>query len=1432
VNLDDRKHRRASSPRPRKHGSTQRASRPWVESLEARALLATRLFALPVTDTSSIVELNPSTGAEINQFTAPVPAASDGENGLAFDGQTLYYMPGDGTDRLWELNPDTGAVLKSAVITAGSGHFDGLGAVDGKLYLQDDVNHDLVIVDPASETVIGQLNVQATLIGGLTGADNPSELIATENFNTAVFIDPDTGAVLGRSSLPGPVEGVAFVDGDLYFGSSQSDQIYITDRSGNLLATLNTAFPVSGLGGDGEVPTPTPTPTPTEQVVNGDFELGTLQGWTAYDEPDSIGPGFQVYQGAEPFGSSLPAPPQGAFAAANDQTGPGTDILYQDVTIPAGSTASLSMLLAYSNQAAGFVTPGTLDYQAGPDQQIRVDIISPDADLLSTSPNDVLLNVFQTQAGAPNTLAPTELDADLSAFAGKTVRLRIAVVDNQSFLNATVDAISIQTQPTPTPTPTPSSYYVADPASPGGGAGEILRVDPTTGAQTVVSSGGQFVDPYSVAVAPDGSLIVADPGTYGGTGTIFRVDPTTGAQSVIATGGYLVDPGIVTFAPNRQLLIGDFGGGGEAMIIEVNPTTGQQSIVSEGGYLMGPFGMATSPDGTIYVADFGQPGTTTSSGLVFSVDPSTGQQTIVSAGGQFVTPVGILVALDGSLIVSDDHAIDQRGAIFRVDPQTGAQTVISQDGSFEQPIGLAFAPDGSLLVVDAHAAGGDGALIRVDLTTGAQTIISSGGDFLNPLGVAVSIVSTPPVVTPPTADAGGPYTVEEGGTVTLDASGTTDPSQDPSTLTYLWDLNGDGIFGETGSAATNGDEVGLHPSLSAAGLPGSTWTVSLEVIDSQGNVSTSTGTIYIENLPPTVDLAPSATVGAGSALSLQGSFTDPETGGTFTGGVDYGDGAGDQWLPLNPDQTFDLSHVYEHAGTYTVTVYVADNNDGLGQATLEVTVNPIAPAFDSLAGASITYGQGDVTLGGHISGAALVPSGSVSISLDGVTQMAAIDPTTGDFSSDFSTATLGVQGSPYAVTYSYLGDGTYTPISDSTQTVTVSPRALTITANDDTKVYGQTITFAGTEFSTSGLLNGDQVTAATLASSGSPAAAPVGTDLITASAAAGTGLDNYSISYVPGTMTVTLSPSGTASIYVLDAKAAGAFNLSGNGNVAISANLVVDSSSPSAAVISGNGKVAAAQVLVTGGISNSGNAHLVKTGTPGATGDPLAELPVPTGSGPVISEVLSGNSTATIGPGVYSQITVSGNARLNMTGGVYIVEGGGVTVSGNASITGSAITIYNTGNAGGTYGSITVSGDGTVALAAPTSGPYAGILIFQDRKDSRALSLSGSATLTLGGTIYAPAAQLAESGNAQIIASPASVSMVVDSVAISGNGVIKSLSSSNSNSIVAAQAAAGGISELASVGDDGAFAPLPVYDDPSIYFVVATLDMMPTMQKK
>ena len=56
-------------------------------------------------------------------------------------------------------------------------------------------------------------------------------------------------------------------------------------------------------------------------------------------------------------------------------------------------------------------------------------------------------------------------------------------------------------------------------------------------------------------------------------------------------------------------------------------------------------------------------------------------------------------------------------------------------------------------------------------------------------------------------------------------------------------------------------------------------------------------------------------------------------------------------------------------------------------------------------------------------------------------------------------------------------------------TLTVTPKALTITANNGSKTYGQTVSFSGTEFSPSGLVNSDTVTSVSLASSGAAAGA-------------------------------------------------------------------------------------------------------------------------------------------------------------------------------------------------------------------------------------------------------------------------------------------------------------------------------------------------------
>ena len=104
----------------------------------------------------------------------------------------------------------------------------------------------------------------------------------------------------------------------------------------------------------------------------------------------------------------------------------------------------------------------------------------------------------------------------------------------------------------------------------------------------------------------------------------------------------------------------------------------------------------------------------------------------------------------------------------------------------------------------------------------------------------------------PTGDAGGPYTMDEGGEVDLAATGE-DPGGD--TLTFEWDLDGDGIFGEVGAGAALGNEIGATTTFSAANLDGpSTHTVSLRVEDPDGGVSPEvTTTVDVNNVGPSAD---------------------------------------------------------------------------------------------------------------------------------------------------------------------------------------------------------------------------------------------------------------------------------------------------------------------------------------------------------------------------------------------------------------------------------------------------------------------------------------------------------------------------------------------------------------------------------------------------
>lgn len=79
---------------------------------------------------------------------------------------------------------------------------------------------------------------------------------------------------------------------------------------------------------------------------------------------------------------------------------------------------------------------------------------------------------------------------------------------------------------------------------------------------------------------------------------------------------------------------------------------------------------------------------------------------------------------------------------------------------------------------------------------------------------------------------------------------------------------------------------------------------------------------------------------------------------------------------------------------------------------------------------------------------------------------------------------------------------------------------LSITANSFTKTEGTTYTFAGTEFTSSGLIAGDSITSCAIFSSGASMAAQAGTYPIQIGQATGTQLQKYHIIYLNGVMTV------------------------------------------------------------------------------------------------------------------------------------------------------------------------------------------------------------------------------------------------------------------------------------------------------------------------
>jgi hypothetical protein len=344
-------------------------------------------------------------------------------------------------------------------------------------------------------------------------------------------------------------------------------------------------------------------------------------------------------------------------------------------------------------------------------------------------------------------------------------------------------------------------------------------------------------------------------------------------------------------------------------------------------------------------------------------------------------------------------------------------------------------------------------------------------------------------------------------------------------------------------------------------------------------------------------------------------------------------------------------------------------------------------------------------------------------------------------------------------------------------TINVLKAPLTVTATNQSKTYGQTKTFAGTEFTTSGLKYSDSVASVSLVSPGAAATALVAGSpyTITNSAAAGSGLVNYTISYVNGLLTV--NPAALTVTANTQSKTYGQTVVFGSGSTLFTPNGLQNGESIGTVTlaVSGNGGAGSAPVAgspytitpsaATGGTFTAGN-YAITYATNALTVNAAALTVAANAQSKTYGQtVVFGSGSTLFTPSGLQNSESIGTVTLAVTG-----SGGAAT----ASVAGSPYTITPSAATGGTFTA------GNYAITYATNALTVNAAALTVTANAQSKTYGQTLLFGSGSTLFTPSG----------LQNSESIGTVT--LAVSGNGGAAAASVANSPYTITPSAATGG----------------------------------------